>query len=123
MWNEDNRPGETGKRIPLSILFSVLFSLFSASCSSIEKKAVEFNILGEKRVMFVRLPENYKNSAATYPVLYILDGHRLIEKPYKKIFDQLVENDGVPDVIMVGIANKACLRTIKQYSIWPGHSV
>ena len=106
MWNEDNRTGETGKRVPLSLLFSLLFSLFSASCSSIEKKAVESKILGEKRVMFVRLPENYKNSAATYPVLYILDGHRLVEKPYKKIFDQLAENDEVPDVIMVGIANK-----------------
>lgn len=106
MWNEVNRPGETGKRVPLYLLFLLLFSLFSTSCSSIEKKTVESKILGEKRVMFVRLPENYKNSAATYPVLYILDGHRLIEEPYKKIFDQLAENDEVPDVIMVGIANK-----------------
>ena len=105
MWIGDNRPGETRKRIPLSLLFSLLFSLFSASCGSIEKKAVESKILGEKRVMFVRLPENYKNSAATYPILYVLDGHRLVENPYKKIFDQLADNEKVPDVIMVGIAN------------------
>jgi predicted alpha/beta superfamily hydrolase len=107
MWNEDKRPGKTGKHVPLFLLFLLLFSLFFSSCSSIDKKAVESEILGEKRVMFVRLPENYKNSAATYPVLYILDGHRLIEQPYKKIFDQLAENEEVPDVIMVGIANKA----------------
>jgi len=106
MSHEDKRPRVNGKHIPFSLVLLLLFSLLQASCSSIQKKAIESKILGEKRILFVRLPENYKNSPANYPVLYILDGHMLIEKSYKKIFDGLAENDQVPDVIMVGIANK-----------------
>jgi len=106
MWDEDNRPGKTGKRIPLSLLSLLLLFLISVSCSSTEKKAIKSKILGEKRILFIRLPENYKNSSTYYSVLYILDGHMLIERSYRKIFDGLAENDDVPDVIMVGIANK-----------------
>jgi predicted alpha/beta superfamily hydrolase len=106
MSDEDRRLGGSGKHIAFSLVLLLLFSLLEASCSSIKKKAIESKILGEKRVLFVRLPGNYKNSAAKYPVLYILDGHMLIEKSYKKIFDGLAENDQVPDVIMVGIANR-----------------
>jgi predicted alpha/beta superfamily hydrolase len=97
----------------------LLFSLLAVSCSPAQKKAIESEILGEKRALFVRLPENYNNSAAAYPVLYILDGQMLIENPYKKIFDGLAENDEIPDVIMVGIANRGFLRSRRSRDFHP----
>ena len=98
----------------------LLFSLLAASCSPAQKKVIESKILGEKRALFVRLPENYNDSAAAYPVLYILDGQMLIENPYKKIFDGLAENNEIPDVIMVGIANRGFLRGSRSRDFHPG---
>lgn len=103
----------------LSLLLSILFSLFAVSCRPIEKKVIESEILEEKRALFVRLPDNYKNSAATYPVLYILDGQMLTENPYKKIFDGLAEDDEVPDVIMVGITNRGFLQSGRSRDFHP----
>jgi predicted alpha/beta superfamily hydrolase len=94
------------KLIPFLIFLLILASLLEVSCSSIRKKTIESKILNEKRTLFVRLPEGYNDSVAKYPVLYILDGQSLIEKSHKKIFDDLAKNDEVPDIIMVGIANK-----------------
>jgi predicted alpha/beta superfamily hydrolase len=101
------------------LILLLLFFLLAASCKPIEKKVIQSEILGEKRVLHVRLPEDYKNSAAKYPVLYILDGQTLIENPYKKIFDGLAGNHEVPDVIMVGVANRGFLRSRRSRDFHP----
>lgn len=105
MSDETKQPRKNAQHIPTSFLLLLLFSFLGTSCIQIQKKTIESRILKEKRTLFIRLPECYKNSIAEYPVLFILDGHRLTKKPYEKTFDRLAQNDEVPDVIMVGIAN------------------
>jgi predicted alpha/beta superfamily hydrolase len=106
MSDETKRQIKNAQHVFTSLLLSLLFPLLETSCNPIQKRTIESRILKEKRNLFIRLPEGYKNSVAEYPVLFILDGHRLTKKPFEKTFDRLAQNDEVPDVIMVGIANK-----------------
>lgn len=119
MSDNDRRWGKRGHFTPFPLLLLPLFSLLAVSCSPSHKKVIQSEILDEKRVLYIRLPEDYRNSAAKYPVLYILDGQMLIENPYKKIFDGLAGNDEVPDVIMVGIANRGFLRSGRSRDFHP----
>lgn len=64
---------------------------------------VESAFTEQRYHLFVRLPEDYAESKATYPVVYLLDGgwlYPLISGYYK----YLKEGDEVPEMIIVGIS-------------------
>ncbi|UTW56296.1 alpha/beta hydrolase-fold protein [Kordiimonas sp. SCSIO 12610] len=88
------------------ITCAILLSIFSVSvCAQdhIERSTFQSQILSSKREIVVALPQNYRqNLNATYPVLYLLDGHDQIDHVYgTSKFLSLYNN--VPETIIVGI--------------------
>jgi predicted alpha/beta superfamily hydrolase len=69
-----------------------------------KKMTVHSNILNEDRVVWVRTPRSYDRGSAIFPVLYITDGPGHINEIGSTI-DFLVDNDRMPALIVVGIAN------------------
>ncbi len=63
-------------------------------------------VLGEDRLLRVRLPEGYENGERKYPVLYVLDGDRSVFARASAAVDYLADmTDKVPDHVVVGIEN------------------
>ena len=69
-----------------------------------KKMTVHSNILNEDRVVWVRTPRSYDHGNAAFPVLYITDGPGHINEIGSTI-DFLVNNNRMPPLIVVGIAN------------------
>jgi predicted alpha/beta superfamily hydrolase len=69
-----------------------------------QRLVVHSNILNEDRTMWVRTPRAYDRDKAAYPVLYLMDGPDHINEIGSTI-DFLVQNNRVPPLIVVGIAN------------------
>jgi predicted alpha/beta superfamily hydrolase len=46
----------------------------SVTLSDTEQRAITSSKIGERYDLFISLPENYKTSNQSYPVLYVLDG-------------------------------------------------
>ena len=69
--------------------------------------SIESRVLGEKRALNIYLPDGYNpDSAATYPVIYLLDGSRDEDFIHVAgIIQFLTMIDTMPKVILVGIAN------------------
>ncbi len=59
-------------------------------------------ILGENRVIFLNLPESYKEGANRYPVLYILDGGDYFE-PFAGMGKYLSLYEMIPEMIAVAV--------------------
>jgi uncharacterized protein len=71
--------------------------------------SLESNILGERRNLFIALPESYSNTDKHYPVLYVLDGdshfnHAVIASQYLRSLDR------IPELIIVAIPNNEGTR-------------
>jgi len=70
---------------------------------------IESEILGEERKMYVYLPQGSEESGEVYPVVYLLDGHRLHNAASG--FVQLYSERGrIPPLIVVSIASTDRMR-------------
>ena len=102
------------------VIFSLVLSLTPFSVSAENKgKAItqdfgyeyslDSKVLAESRQYLVHLPESYKDSDKTYPVIYALDG----PSHFKHIVSAmkiLHANDRMPEAIIVGIPNNPGTR-------------
>jgi uncharacterized protein len=74
------------------------------SCGSYRR--LHSNVLGEDRILRVRLPVGYEKADRKYAVLYELDGNALVFIEASAAVDYLADmTDKVPDHIVVGIEN------------------
>jgi predicted alpha/beta superfamily hydrolase len=69
-----------------------------------QRLVVHSSVLNEDRVIWVRTPRAYEHDKAAYPVLYLMDGPAHINEIGSTI-DFLAEQNRVPPMIVVGIAN------------------
>ncbi|NQZ80130.1 MAG: hypothetical protein HRT52_03845 [Colwellia sp.] len=68
-----------------------------------EKYTFQSTVLGEERTFYVHLPTGYSNNNSKYPVLYIPDGKRKMQKAVA-ITDDLADfSQRIPKMIVVGI--------------------
>ena len=81
-----------------------------------QKLTVHSNILNEDRIVWVRTPRNYERGKDRLPVLYLTDGPTHIHLMDAAI-DFLSQQDRMPELIVVGIAN-----TDRSRDLTPSHS-
>jgi predicted alpha/beta superfamily hydrolase len=109
------------------LLRILLFAFFNLSALTIataqdiaspipQKLVVHSNILNEDRIIWVRTPHGYDQGKTVYPVLYLTDGPGHINE-VGGIIDFLVNNDRMPPLIVIGIAN-----TDRTRDLTPSHS-
>ena len=68
-------------------------------------------VLGQERVLNVRLPDGYADSTLAYPVIYVLDGGTNEDFPHTAGLVQFLNMYGlIPQSIVVGIANNGRSR-------------
>lgn len=71
---------------------------------AIQQLEIDSSVLGEKRNLVVYLPENYQQSDARFPVLYLTDGD--VQGPHTAgTLDYLAKFEQTPSMIVVGIVN------------------
>jgi predicted alpha/beta superfamily hydrolase len=66
-------------------------------------------ILSEQRELLIHLPESYKNSDKSYPVIYVLDGNGHFKHATSAI-TYLQSQNFMPETILIGITNKRGMR-------------
>jgi predicted alpha/beta superfamily hydrolase len=81
-----------------------------------QKLVVHSNILNEDRVIWVRTPKGYDHGEDRFPVLYITDAPGPVNE-IGAVIDFLVDNGGMPPLIVVGITN-----TDRTRDLTPTHS-
>jgi predicted alpha/beta superfamily hydrolase len=110
------------KRRIVIIHYYLLILTFFCCCStfcqdSITKIEIGYSIkikskvLNEDRTIFIYLPDSYKGTQKTYPVLYLLDA----ETNFKHtcgIVDLLSRSSIIPDMIIVGLPNTDRMRDL-----------
>lgn len=81
-----------------------LDSTTASQSAVVVAKSIQFasSILGEDREVLIALPEGYAESAARYPVLYVLDGRQNLPHVLGSV-DVLTRTGGIPPTIVVGI--------------------
>ncbi len=70
---------------------------------------IHSEILHEQRVLLVHLPEDYDDSEARYPVMYLLDGDANFHH-VTGLVDFLSDLDHMPQMIVIGIRNVDRIR-------------
>lgn len=99
------------KRPFLFLIFFLLYTLSSLAQNGTEygkEINIKSKILGEKRKIWVHLPEGYKKKAENrYPVVYVLDGHIHFGSTVSAIEQMSFFNGNIrlPQMIVVGILN------------------
>tara|TARA_R110002153_G_scaffold274165_1_gene447412 strand:- start:2391 stop:3563 length:1173 start_codon:yes stop_codon:yes gene_type:complete len=88
----------------LLLLSNSLIARNKSTINSIEKIAIESNVMAEKRTVIVYLPEGYDKSSESYPVLYLTDGE-VHTKHSSGTVDYLSKFRLIPEMIVVGIIN------------------
>jgi len=68
-------------------------------------RTIKSTILGEDRKVFVHLPASYDTSAASYPVLYLLDGTPAFLQEMTAVTARLRNDRNAPEMIIVAIEN------------------
>ena len=68
-----------------------------------EKFTFESSVLGDTRTFYVHLPEGYSNNGNQYPVLYLPDGKRKIQKTIAVVDDLADFANRIPQMIVVGV--------------------
>jgi predicted alpha/beta superfamily hydrolase len=91
-------------------LFLLAFVVFVFSPSSKKSLRIESEILEECRKILFRLPQDYKGSDISYPVLYHLDAAKRISHfgpSFYTIADRVeaMASEGIPQMIVIGIPN------------------
>ncbi|HZS48220.1 MAG TPA: alpha/beta hydrolase-fold protein, partial [Blastocatellia bacterium] len=69
-----------------------------------QRIVIKSNILGQDRVVWVRMPAAFRRGRSKYPVVYLLDGDGQINEIGSTI-DFLSSHDRLPPMIVVGIGN------------------
>ncbi|MEO5563058.1 MAG: alpha/beta hydrolase-fold protein [Chitinophagaceae bacterium] len=87
----------------LSITFCLLSNNAIAQKESTIRDSIYSDILKEKRIISIVLPEGYKKDAK-YDVLYVLDGEGNTELT-KQIEEFVQRSDFMPQIILVGVHN------------------
>ena len=111
-----------GFRYRLVLLAVGLFSLsLAADAQDIsppvpQRLTLHSAVLNEDRTIWVRTPRGYDQGTTAYSVLYLMDGPGHINE-IGSTMDFLVENDRMPPLIVVGIANTDRVRDLT-----PSHS-
>jgi predicted alpha/beta superfamily hydrolase len=85
-------------------LFSIGLAAQDVVAPVPQKLTLHSNILNEDRVVWIRTPQNYEKTKATFPVLYLVDGPTHINL-VASTMDFLLLGDRMPSLIIVGIAN------------------
>ena len=103
------KPGHTWQRVFGFFFVGILWMSVSAGAQDLtppapQRLVMHSSVLNEDRVIWVRTPRAYEHDKAAYPVLYLMDGPAHINEIGSTI-DFLVENNRVPPMIVVGIAN------------------
>ena len=76
---------------------------------------IKSEILNEQRSVIIHLPDNYDNSAKSYPVIYRLDGNMETMLESVATVNRLSQTEEIiPDMIIVGIEN-----TNRGRDMWP----
>lgn len=96
----------------LSALFSIAITLTFAATAfaqgpnipGVTTIRLKSTVLGEDRVILVRLPQSYEAGNQRYPVLYLLDGDAHIAHT-SATADFLARNGRMSELIVVGIPN------------------
>jgi predicted alpha/beta superfamily hydrolase len=79
------------------------------------KDSIQSEILQESRNILIHLPENYKDSDKSYPVLYRLDGNTQLMLETIATVNRLTLSDEIaPEMIIVAIEN-----TNRPRDMWP----
>jgi len=81
-----------------------------------ERLELHSKVLNENRTLWVRLPPDYHQSKAVYPVLYQTDAPWHVNET-AGVIDFLAANDRMPQVILVAIGN-----TDRNRDLTPSHS-
>jgi len=92
--------------LSLIVLLAAKFTLAAPSAVG-ERLTLNSTLLNEEREIQILLPESYQsNRAATYPVIYLVDGDYTFQGTAGML--DFLANKGqlIPDVILVGIADK-----------------
>ncbi len=91
----------------LSLVFFILWvpKLFAQSNFGETKSlSIESETYKTKRKIVVKIPTEYERTKVDYPVVYIMDaGDRLKFDFYCQTIDNLVQNEEMPPVIIIGI--------------------
>ena len=75
------------------------------------------NHVNEERVINVWIPENYKQTTDSFPVLYMLDGGIKEDFPHiANTLSKLIKNKSIPPIILVGIENTERGRDLTGFS-------
>jgi uncharacterized protein len=105
----------------LSIIFfycnPILISQELQVIQSNEKITIKSKILNEERTALIRVPANYTQNTAKYPVIYMLDGHPPRINLMTGTIENLVSADHVPDMIVVSIPNTDRRRDMTPSSV------
>ncbi len=88
----------------ISLWFSMAAAAQDIAPPVPQKLTVHSNVLNEDRIIFVRTPRGYDQGSDKFPVLYLTDGPAHINEIGSTI-DFLVNNNRMPPLIVVGIAN------------------
>ncbi len=87
-----------------AILYIVLIASLMGQISIGDYMGIQSDILNEKRVLLVHLPDSYNDEDALYPVLYLLDGDAYFN--YITSYIEYQEDLGIlPPMIVVGLRN------------------
>jgi predicted alpha/beta superfamily hydrolase len=95
-----------------NLIFTIVF--LTSSCQAQPKDAIPEHetliiaskILGESRVINIWMPQNYKTSSDSYPVLYMPDGGIKEDFPHiANTLSKLIDENKIPPHILVGIEN------------------
>jgi uncharacterized protein len=114
-------PSIAFRRSLTPLIASLFFLTLTASAQDLappvpQRLTLHSVVLNEDRSIWVRTPRVYDQGRAIYPVLYLMDGPAHINEIGSTI-DFLVNNDRMPPLIVVGIAN-----TDRTRDLTPSHS-
>lgn len=100
--------------LAITLFFELPISVFAqnnvqtlasySNYSETKTVVVESEVFKTKRFFLIKLPADYDRTAVSYPTLYVLDAaDRLRFEAYCQTIDNLVENEEMPPVIIIGI--------------------
>ncbi len=104
----------------LLIALTLFGFVFAQTISSQNETSISIKskVLGEDRTIWVHLPDDYKTSVLSYPVLYRLDGDKKLVQKTVSTINRLARNKGnTSEMIVVGIEN-----TQRDRDMWPTHT-
>ncbi|HEU4796694.1 MAG TPA: alpha/beta hydrolase-fold protein [Pyrinomonadaceae bacterium] len=82
----------------------VISTAAMAQPGAVKTVGIKSAVLGEERVVLVRLPAGYENNKLRYPVLYMTDGDGHMGHTASTV-DFLTRNGRMADLIVVGVTN------------------